>query len=95
MICFVEALVIGFFLQDVFRHKNKKTVLSGSALATVICGSIAGICVQLKNIKVPNHKVAAGVICLFCSLSAPTCSWNFCQKAVQNFSGCCIAGSYM
>ena len=61
MICFVEALVIGCFLQEVFREKNRKTVLTGSILAIVICGGLLAWMYSFKNIK-PDHKVTAGVI---------------------------------
>ena len=61
MICFVEALVIGCFLQDVFREKNRKTVLAGSILAIIICGGLLVWMYSFKNIK-PDHKVTAGVI---------------------------------
>ena len=61
MICFVEALVIGCFLQDVFREKNRKTVLTGSILAIAICGGLLAWMYSFKNIK-PDHKVTAGVI---------------------------------
>ena len=56
MICFVEALVIGCFFQEVFREKNRKTVLTGSILAIVICGGLLAWMYSFKNIK-PDHKV--------------------------------------
>lgn len=58
MICFVEALAIGLFLQDVFREKNKKTVLCGGALATIIYAAMMVFVYSFKNIKV-NNKIAA------------------------------------
>ena len=64
MICFVEALAIGLFLQDVFREKNKKTVLCGGALATIIYAAMMVFVYSFKNIKV-NNKIAAEVCAFF------------------------------
>ena len=63
MICFVEALVIGFFIQDVYREKNKKTVLAGGILAILLCGAMLIYVYRFPRIKV-NTKAAAGV-CAF------------------------------
>ena len=64
MICFVEALAIGLFLQDVFRERNKKTVLCGGTLATIIYAAMLAFVYSFKNIKV-NNKIAAEVCAFF------------------------------
>ena len=94
MICFVEALVIGCFLQEVFREKNRKTVLTGSILAIVICGGLLAWMYSFKNIK-PDHKVTAGVIGFLTVYLILFAVGTSVKKIVQNFSGCCIAGSDM
>ena len=63
MLCFVEALVIGLFIQDVCREKEKKTVLVGSILAVLLCGTMLAYVYHFPRIKV-NTKAAAGV-CVF------------------------------
>lgn len=68
MLCFVEALVIGFYIQDVCREKEKKTILAGSILAILLCGAMLVYVYRFPRIKV-NAKAAAGV-CAFLILYA-------------------------
>ena len=63
MLCFVEALAIGLFLQDVFREKNKKTVLCGGILAVIIYAAMLAYVYSFKSIKVDNKIMAE--VCVF------------------------------
>lgn len=63
MICFAEAFVIGLFLQDVIREKDKKTVLRGGILAVVLYAALLVYIYSFKSIKVDNKIVAE--VCAF------------------------------
>lgn len=64
MICFAEALIIGFFLQDVLRERNKKTVLGGGILAVILYAALLIYIYSFKNIKI-NNKIVAEVSTFF------------------------------
>ena len=64
MICFAEALIIGLFLQDVLRERNKKTVLGGVILAVVLYAALLAYIYSFKNIKI-NNKIVAEVSAFF------------------------------
>ena len=64
MICFAEALIIGLFLQDVLRERNKKTVLGGGILAVILYAALLIYIYSFKNIKI-NNKIVAEVSTFF------------------------------
>ena len=64
MICFAEALIIGLFLQDVLRERNKKTVLGGGILAVILYAALLAYIYSFKNIKI-NNKIVAEVSAFF------------------------------
>lgn len=64
MICFAEALIIGLFLQDVLRERNKKTVLGGEILAVILYAALLIYIYSFKNIKI-NNKIVAEVSTFF------------------------------
>lgn len=64
MICFAEALIIGLFLQDVLRERNKKTVLGGGILAIILYAALLIYIYSFKNIKI-NNKIVAEVSTFF------------------------------
>lgn len=64
MICFAEALIIGLFLQEVLRERNKKTVLGGGILAVILYAALLIYIYSFKNIKI-NNKIVAEVSTFF------------------------------
>lgn len=64
MVCFLEALVIGFFIQDLRREKDRKTILLSSILAVVLCGGMLAAVYSFKNIT-PDRKVTVRVTAFF------------------------------
>lgn len=64
MICFAEALIIGLFLQDVLRERNKKTVLGGGILAVILYAALLTYIYSFKNIRI-NNKIVTEVSAFF------------------------------
>ena len=66
------------------RKEQKNSSDRQHTPAIVICGGLLAWMYSFKNIK-PDHKVTAGVIGFFGSLSDIICSWNFCKKMYRIF----------